>query len=112
MGHVQLNWESFNGLLDDYDLINVRIDQGVVAADSVEFRLESAPWITGWKAIRVPDGIHSAWEIYVQDDRHSDAVSLYADQVANHQALEFKKAKLFGVHTGVYDLAGLERLQG
>ena len=107
-----IGWESFDRLLSDYDLLNVTVEEDAVPADVVDFRLETAPHITWWKAIRVPDGRGSSWEIWTQDDRHSDSVALWAWQVANGQRLEFKKAKLFGVHTGMYELGGLERLMG
>ncbi len=107
-----VTWDSFNGLLPDYDLINVTIEVNAVAANVVEFRLETTPHIDWWKAIRVPDGLGSSWELWTKDDKHSDSVALWAHQVRNGQVLEFKKAKLFGVHTGVYDLGGLERLEG
>jgi hypothetical protein len=114
--HYRLTWESFDHLLPDDDLINVSIVPNAlgVAADAVEFRLENASHLVGWKAIRVPDGEPhgSAWEIWVEGNHRADSVALWAHQVNNGQSLEFKKAKLFGVHTGMYDLGGLERLPG
>ncbi|MHB9856607.1 hypothetical protein ACSYGO_46275 [Streptomyces krungchingensis] len=78
----------------------------------MDFRLVAGEGIRWWKGLYVPDGLGSAWEIWTQNDRTSDSVALWAHQVANGQDLEFRKAKLFGVHTGMYALGNLERLAG
>jgi hypothetical protein len=76
----------------------------------VTFRLLAAEDITWWKGLLVPDGLGSSWEIWTENATTAGETSLWANQVHNQQLLEFKKAKLFGVHTGVYQLGDLGRL--
>jgi hypothetical protein len=108
-----IDWSVFNaGPTWDGDLIEAIVEPNVVPSNTVDFVLEAAPHVTWWKALRVPDGEGSSWEIWTQDDRKVDSVSLWDHQVRNGQSLEFKKANNFGVHTGMYLLGGLERLTG
>lgn len=108
-----IDWSVFNaGPTWDGDLIDAVIEPNAVPADTVEFVLETTPATRWWKALTVPDGLGSSWEIWAQDEKHSDRVSLWADQVRNGQSLEFKKAKSLGIHTGMYLLGGLDRLTG
>jgi hypothetical protein len=108
-----IDWSAFNsGPTWDGDIIDLVIESGVVPANTVEFVLEAASNVRWWKALRVPDGLGSSWEIWTQNDTKSGRVSLWSHQVANGQSLEFKKAKVAGIHTGMYLLGGLDRLAG
>jgi hypothetical protein len=105
-----INWDSLNGELFDGDVINVTIQENAVDPATVEFVLEAADNVRWWKGINVPDGEGSSWEIWTQDDTKSGRVSLWAHQVHHGQKLEFRKAKALGVHTGMYRLGDLGRL--
>ena len=96
--------------LPDGDIIQATIEYNAVDSSIVEFVLESAPQITWWKGIRVPDGEGNDWMIETQDSRKVDSVSLWADQVHNGQALIFHKAKFSGSHRIVYHIGDLDRL--
>jgi hypothetical protein len=101
----RLQWDSFDWLLSDGDLINVTIEHNVASSNAVDFVLESGPFINWWKAIALPDG---QW-IYTQDARKRDTATVAISQL--HGDLQLGKAKFLGVHQGVYLLDSLERLQ-
>ena len=46
-----------------------------------------------------------------EDQKKSDRVSLWSEQVNNGQLLEFRKSKFLGQPTGVYWLPDLDRLE-
>lgn len=83
---------------NDNDIIKYKIERGVVNSDIVEFVLELSANITWWKAINMPDGLGSDWDIECQDNKRKASNSLWAAQVQNRQSLTFKKAKEFGRH--------------
>lgn len=109
---VAASWAAMLRGLDlaDGDVIEATITYDVVDPATVEFVLESGPRITWWKAIRVPDGEGNSWLIETQDDKKSDSVSLWANQVHNGQALIFHKAKAFGAKRIRYRLGDLSIL--
>lgn len=96
--------------LPDGDRIQAIITRDAVEPASVEFVLETAPAITWWKGLRVPDGEGNSWLIETQDNTHRAAMTLWADQVHNGQELVFHKAKFLGSHRVVYRLGDLGRL--
>ncbi len=89
------------------DEIFFSIERGSVESTIVDFVLESDPGIRWWKGLIVPDGLSSSWEISTVDDKMSESVALWADQIYNGQVLTFKKAKFLGVHTEMYTLGNL-----
>jgi len=101
----RLQWNSFDWLLSDGDLINVTIDHNVVGGDAVEFVLEAGPLINWWKAILLPG---NRW-IWTQDWKTQDSVTVPRSEL--HGDLQLGKAKFLGVHQGVYLLDSLEQLQ-
>jgi Ig-like domain from next to BRCA1 gene/PASTA domain len=107
----RIPWEAMEGELPDGDVINVSVQHNAAAPDAIDFVLEAGSAVSWWKGLRVPDGQGSVWEIWTQDARRTDAVALWANQVKNGQSLEFRKAKLLQVHTGMYLLGDLQRLQ-
>ena len=102
----RLQWDSFDWLLSDGDLINLTIEHQVVGGDAVEFALEAGPLITWWKAILLPG---NRW-IWTQDARNRDIAIVPRSEL--HGDIQFGKAKFLGVHQGVYLLDSLEQLQG
>jgi hypothetical protein len=102
----RLQWNSFDWLLSDGDLINVTIEHQVVGGDAVEFALEAGPLITWWKAILLPG---NRW-IWTQDARNRDIAIVPKSEL--HGDMQFGKAKFAGLHQGVYLLDSLEQLQG
>jgi hypothetical protein len=92
------------------DQIEFELQQGALDPSIVEFRLEAGPGITWRKTVNVPDGLGSSWDIWTQDGKSFDAVSLWAGQVNNGQSLTFTKAGFLGTpHTigSVGDLEGM-----
>src|SRR5205814_7469622 len=100
-------WQSFDGVLQDQDLLNVTIEHNVAAPTTVEFVLEAGRYVTWWKAITLPTGN----EIWTQDATKRATASVITSQLGPGSSLEFKKAKLLGVHTGMYRLGSLDQLQ-
>jgi hypothetical protein len=91
MSTPNITWESFEGrLADDCDLININIEPNAVDSSTVEFVIESGDDVTWWKGLLVPDCLGSSWEIWTKDQKKSDRVSLWAEQVHNGQLLEFR----------------------
>jgi hypothetical protein len=110
-------WSARSGQLgtsDPADIITFRLDENAVAGDIVEFVLEAGPGITWRKVLNVPDGEQpfpgSSWDVYTQDARNSDRVSLWAGQVNNGQSLQFRKAGFLGIMRAVLDLGDLDGL--
>lgn len=101
----RLQWDSFDWLLSDGDLINVTIDHNVASGNAVDFVLEAGPLINWWKAILLSDG---QW-IWTQDAKTRDSATVAVSQL--HGDLQFGKAKFLGLHQGVYLLGSLEQLQ-
>jgi len=89
------------------DRIDWALQQGVVDPATVEFVLEAGLGITWRKVLNVPDGLGNSWDIFTQDAKTSDAVSLWADQVNNGQSLSFSKAGFLGIVTPVTSLGNL-----
>lgn len=90
--------------------ITIWIEQNAVPPNTVEFRLESAPWITWWKQIIVPDGLGSFFTIETKDSKHEDRVSLWAEQVNNGQTLRFWAGGFFGLGRWIGELGNLSVL--
>jgi hypothetical protein len=100
-------------MTSDHDIINYRIEKNAVDIQEVHFVLELGNGITWWKAINMPDGGGSDWDIECQDGIRTAGNGLWADQVRNGQSLTFKKAKEFGRHqtnNEGYKLSNLEHL--
>jgi hypothetical protein len=111
-GPAGASWEAMllGFKLPDGDIILATIAYNAVGPSTVEFVLESAPQITWWKGIDVPDGQGTSWMIETENSKKSANVSLWANQVHNGQALTFHKAKFFGGHNIVYRIGDLDRL--
>ncbi|WP_141753696.1 MULTISPECIES: hypothetical protein [Streptomyces] len=66
---------------------------------------------SGWaKAIIMPDGLGSQWEIRAQGRGASASNGLWAHQVQNGQVLTFRKPKMFGIWVDVIQIGFLGAL--
>jgi hypothetical protein len=113
-----ISWQDLQSTkrLWDNDNIAAQDLQPLDNPDEIEIVLELAPHKTWWKGIQLQDdnGAFIA-EIGVQDRTKTASVRVRADQLLSPGGyLVFMKAKMFGVHTGMYRLAtgGLEQLRG
>jgi hypothetical protein len=81
---------------DPVDELQVHVQQNALAADAVEFVLETAPSVTWRKEIVIAEGNGPGrWTIYTDGSRATDRNGLYTYQLPGGR-LEFRKAKRFG----------------
>lgn len=97
----------------DGDVLEYRIEGGVVPPDTVEFALALGPNVTWLKQLNMPDGQGSSWNIRAEGSGLTATASntLWASQVHNGQKLTFAKAKAFGALTNVLQLGDLQGLK-
>ncbi|MBG0568421.1 hypothetical protein [Actinoplanes aureus] len=108
---TQLNWINFTGQwLPDGDAINM--DEWDIEPGFIEFEL-TQPYGTWGKALRLMIGGTQVDRAEVRNEnRTSHVIRVPVDQVRGAGYLEFVKAKMFGVMTGMYQLGGLEQKSG
>jgi hypothetical protein len=93
---------------DSADLIDYVVQKNAVPNSVVEFSLVIGHTSSGWaKAIIMPDGLGSEWEIRAQGRGASATNGLWADQVHNGQVLTFRKPKGFGIWYDVIQIGFL-----
>ena len=113
-----ITWQDLQSTkrLWDNDNIAVQDLTPIDNPDEIEIVLELAPHKTWWKGVQLQDDNGGfITEIGVQDRNKVASVRIRADQLLDPGGyLVFMKAKLFGVHTGMYRLGtgGLEQLRG
>jgi hypothetical protein len=90
--------------------LTVSIEQNAVASNAVEFVLQSAPWITWWKQVVVPNGHGGHFILETKDDKHEDRNGLWADEINNGQQLSLWAGGFWGIGRPVADLGNLQRL--
>lgn len=73
--------------------------------DQIELVFSTAPNITWWKEIQVisPQGRRIA-SLAAQDDDHGPKSTVLRVAEVRGAKLTFHKAKIFGIHTGMYEL--------
>jgi hypothetical protein len=105
------NLADFPGLSRE-DTISVTISPAA-SPDDVEFVLETAPEVTWWKAIelRSADGAMTAQRETQDSDHGPHSFSAHADDLVGSR-LTLAKAKIFGIHTGMYELQNLSGQRG
>jgi len=92
---------------DTADQIQIRVEPGAVAADSVEFVLDASPGIDWAKEIVLVEGPAAGmgrWTISVANNQNSDRNGLFTYQLPGGR-LEFRKAKFLGGMTEVMRVA-------
>jgi hypothetical protein len=98
----------FFGTEDSADLIGYVVQKNAVPPQVVEFSLVIGHTSSGWaKAIIMPDGLGSQWEIRAQGRGASATNGLWADQVQNGQVLTFRKPKFLHIWTDVIQIGFL-----
>ena len=113
-----VSWHDFLETNRLWDNDNIAVwTEPIDDANAVEIALQLAPHKSWWKGIEIQDDNGSTiTEIGVQDSEKYASVRVDARSILDPGGyLVFKKAKLFGVHTGMYRLAtgGLsEELKG
>ncbi|MFF0738797.1 hypothetical protein ACFYVL_00160 [Streptomyces sp. NPDC004111] len=96
---------------DPADLIDYRVEKKAVSDAVVEFTLFIGHTSSGWaKAIIMPDGLGSQWEIRAQGRGASASNGLWAHQVKHGQVLTFRKPKGFGIWHDVIQIGFLGAL--
>jgi hypothetical protein len=109
-GTTTIDWVAFDGVLAaDCDIIDVKLEHGAVSPAAVEFVLKTGPSIGWYKGIQIVDNTGHAQLLASTGASSTDVTSLPAGSVIGG-FLRFEKARILGVHTGVYDLADLRPL--
>jgi uncharacterized protein with LGFP repeats len=110
---IFINWNSFGITLPDADIISVAFAQNFPSI-GVRLTLNAGPGITWWKALSVfVPGRGDVQEIFTQDATTTATTRLDPSIFdAGYVYLHFKKAKVLGVHTGMYLLPRADRLIG
>ena len=85
---------------DDCDTIAFDLSNGVPEQDGIRFLLRLGPNVTWWKSIQIPTQGNSYVELEAQDREAGDTTMGAADFDPT-RPIRFKKAKVFGVHTGL-----------
>jgi hypothetical protein len=98
------------------DTIYLTIGQpNCVANNVVRVNLEKAPHITWWKGIHAYRGDGSFYAEIGLQDGHNGPISMDVNlggENGSAWALKMLKAKMFGIHTGMYCVQDLSRFRG
>jgi hypothetical protein len=96
---------------DPADLIDYVVQKNAAPLAVVEFSLVLGHTTSGWaKAIIMPDGLGSQWEIRAQGRGASASNGLWAEQVRNGQVLTFRKPGFLGIWGDVIQIGFLADL--
>lgn len=104
-------WGSFP-LLRDFDRFT--IDESGGMPNQVKFILKTGAIVTWWKALKIlrRDG-SLVNEVTLQDSNHGPTMELIINQADySNMKLVFAKAKIFGIHTDMYELFEFEEMNG
>jgi uncharacterized protein with LGFP repeats len=108
-----IGWNSFGVLMPDMDRISVSFSSHSPNGN-VQLTLNSGPGITWWKGVSLwsptSGDIIETWTL---DNHKSNTISISPSSLEpGNICLLFKKAKIFGIHTGMYWLGRADRLLG
>ena len=98
--------------LNDGDIITVSFED--IDPNTSEFILELAPHKTWWKGLQLLDNTDGQMDfIEVQDQtKLAGPITVPSGDIEVGGHVVLWKAKIFGIHTPMYLLAGLERVKG
>lgn len=113
---VPATWsEGTTGILtteDEVDLIQYKIDRGAIGTEAVEFVLKLGEGVTWKKALNMPDGAGSSWDIVAEGKDAEQRNGLWAGEEDRGQSLIFSKAKAGGFMWNVLTLGDIGGLNG
>jgi hypothetical protein len=118
---MRMEWTNFgfdpSGLMPDAaltwlpgreDFVELTVSRGACAPENVEIGLTSqadGDPVRWWKGLRVLSREGNQLGVSeTQDNNHSGGIMLFPASSLPGMKLELWKAKLFGIHTGMYDL--------
>jgi hypothetical protein len=102
-----IQWSSFPDLSVE-DTVSLEIT-GNGGGPQVEFQLETAPSVTWWKALEVRSASDQLLaRVEMQDNDHGPRSVAVDGTLLRGARLVLAKAKLFGIHTGMYELRDLD----
>jgi hypothetical protein len=105
-----IDWSSFDKVLDECDMLDVRIDSNVVSGAAVQFVLDAAPAVTGYKGIQIWDSRGNGQLIATEGTKKTDSIMVSAGWMPGG-TLDFEKAGGLGWHYIAYNLPNLTNLQ-
>lgn len=108
-----ISWGNFGSTLPDADIITVSFSQNFPEFGT-RLTLNAGPGITWWKALSLyTPGRGDFQEIFTEGAATTGTTTVDPSTFdAGYVYLHFKKAKAFGVHTGMYFLGRADRLIG
>ena len=105
-------WEDFGQTLPDGDIITVTLSQNLPQS-SISLTLNAGSNVTWWKGLSLYTPTRGDFqEIFTEGTIASSTTTLDPSSFDNDVYLHFKKAKAFGIHTGMYLLSRPDRLIG
>src|SRR5688500_18392876 len=98
--------------LNDGDVISVKFED--IDPNTSEFFLELLPHKTWWKGLQLRDNTNGEMGfLRVENSKKTDGpITVPSSDIDVGNTVVLWKAKMFGVHTPMYELAGLERIKG
>ena len=111
---IMIGWGSLGGRLPDNDVISVSFGPAKNPNSSVTLTLNAGPAVTWWKAISVwSPSRGTIAEAFTQDAKKTSTLTVQAGDIdKNDRFIVFKKAKVLGIHTGMYWLTPTRTLLG
>lgn len=108
-----IDWSDFGTTLPDGDIITVNFTQNFPQFN-IRLTLNTGPGVTWWKALSLfTPGRGDFQEIFTEGAKTTATMSINPSTFdAGGIYLQFKKAKTFGIHTGMYFLGSADRLIG
>jgi LGFP repeat len=108
-----IDWTQFGSRLPDGGEISVSFN-GHPPNGATRVTLEAGPGVSWWKGISLwSPSLGDRFEVWTQDRQTTMTVSVPVSELEQSNVfLNFMKAKMFGVHTGVYALGRADRLIG
>jgi uncharacterized protein with LGFP repeats len=108
-----INWNNFGQTLPDADIITVTFGQNFPQF-GIRVTLNAGPGVTWWKALSLfMPGRGDFQEIFTEGAINTATMTIDPSIFDSGDVyLHFKKAKAFGIHTGMYFLGRADRLIG
>lgn len=111
-GTTTISWNDFGTVLPaDCDMINAKVENNVNSSAIVEFVLDTGANIGWYKGLQIVDNTNQQY-LVASTGASSHTSTFLPTPFVSGGFIRFEKARILGVHTGVYDLIDLTMLRG